>query len=911
MVSPSRGERMTRNHTECVFGAAGVERSDVFRARARLCITVFAFVVMISSAALVLPLSSSPVSAAGPIVMNIGTVLAPDNSFNPFSITTGISYMIQWFAFERLTASDPVTLGVTPMLAESWETSPDGKVWTYHLANSIWHDNVSVTADDVVFTFKLIIDNPGECALYGSYLQNVTEVVALDAHTVRITTEVPKATMLTMAVPIIPKHLWSSVPLGSISQVDPWNTKYFPNGPIGSGPMILKSYDRTRGEVLLLKWDKYHINTIKEDEILIKIFPDENGMVTALTSGGMDLAMYVPQTAWDATLANPDIDGQVAKQMDMHQLGFNCAPASIRFATDSHGNPLFRQASQNTETLNLAVRQAVAMAINKTQILSEVLKNLAEKGDSIIPPMTPYWHYYVPSSEEWKFDLQKANETLEAAGYVDNDHDGIRENTTSGAELKFKFYYISGILADQLAADMIYTWLGWIGISAVPNNVQESTLYGIWVGMEYDMFIWNWQPDIDPSFMLSVLTTSEIPVDSHDMAAWSDSFYSNPVYDNLFVQQQNTVDPSQRQTIVREMQRMVYIDCPYVVMWYPYGLYAYRTDKFTNYPDFQAQPGATPDTIWYYFQVIPKGAANLPPGNVNAGPDQLVYQGETVSFTGSATDPNDALEDLTWSWVVEDPDHTLHTLAGMTVEYTFNQLGISNVTLTVTDPGGLKGTDKAVITIEPVPINAGWIVGYVNSSTDGAVVGALVTGGGLSRTTDDQGFYNLTLIPGTYVVNASATGYSTATDSATVTAHQKSWLNLTITLMTWTLKGQVIDADTHVGIAGVNVSLLISGALHRSVTTNVTGYYELLHIQFGTFDVNASESGYKSNETTLTITAPTVKVLDIELAKIAPSKGKGLSTAMIAATVAAVVIVAAVAVTWALKKRKPEEPPPA
>jgi len=855
---------------------------------------------------------SEDVAAATPyVIMTLGTVLLPD-TLNPFSMTTGISYMVTWWAFETLTTDDPATLEPVPMLAVSWETSTDGKVWTYHLAqDSYWHDGEQVTAEDVAFTYNLIIDNPTECALYGSYLGNVTEVTALSEFTLRITTEVPKATMLRMSIPILPMHLWSAVPVADLDKVDIWDPAYFPNGPVGSGPMILDSWSKTAKEIRMLKWDRYHIDTINMDEVLIKMFTNEDTMMTALYSGSIDLAMNVPALAWDATLAyDPaNIDGQATHALDEHQLNFNCAPESIRNKLDDRGHPAFPKASNNLETTNSTVRQAMAMAVNKTQIVSEVLKDLAEKGDSIVPTATPFWHYYVPVSEELKFDLNAARALLESAGYRDTDGDGTRENVTNGAELSFDFYYITGQVSDHLAANMMSQWWSQIGISAPAHPVQESVLYGLWVNMQYDMCIWNWQPDTDPSFILSVLTTNEIPDDNGDSAAWSDTYYSNPYYDQLFIQQQNTVNVTQRQAIIHEMQRIVYRDCPYVVLWYPYYLYAYRTDTFTNYPDMQAYPGKVPDKFWFYFEAFPMGG-NVPPTNVYAGPDQTAYIGESLSFTGSATDQNDPVDDLNWTWTFVEPDLSKQTRWNMTVSYTFNKLGNVDVTLLVTDPGGLNGTDRLVVTVVPLPVGAGWIEGFVNSSAGGQIVGASARTEGTVRSTDSQGHYNLTMVPGSYTVNFSASGHSNATGSAVVVAAQISWLNVTLNATAWTLKGHVYDSSTSAALEGAKVSLIAGSDTVKFALTNTTGYYELLLIPFGTYDVQASMSGYHTNVTEQNVSAYSVVTKDFRLTP-EETGGGGVSTlAMVGIGVAVVVAVVAVAAIILMRRGKISEKPP-
>ncbi|HIH00567.1 TPA: hypothetical protein HA259_00540, partial [Thermoplasmata archaeon] len=161
-----------------------------------------------------------------------------------------------------------------PQLAQSYEVSPDGLVWTYHLVeDALWHDGLPVTAHDVEFTFDMILNNEKDCALLGGYLRNVTDVTATSDHSVQITTEVPKSTMLSINIPILPEHLWSAVEdAGIIDQVDMWNEDYFPNGPIGSGPLILEEYDKALGYIKMSKFEDYHMGPINVDQVLFKVY---------------------------------------------------------------------------------------------------------------------------------------------------------------------------------------------------------------------------------------------------------------------------------------------------------------------------------------------------------------------------------------------------------------------------------------------------------------------------------------------------------------------------------------------------------------------------------------------------------------------------------------------------------------
>lgn len=836
-------------------------------------------------------------------VLGLGTVLEPDD-FNPFSMTTGISYMVLWLTYEFLYTAGK-DIGPTPQLATSSSVSEDGLVWTYDIAqDSYFHDGIQVTANDVNFTFNMILRNAKDCALLGGYLKNVTKVVALDDFTVQVTTDAPKSTMLSINIPILPEHLWSAVEEdGQIKKVDMWDATYFPDGPIGSGPLILNEYSKAGDFIRLLKWADYHDGVVNMDEVLIKIYNTQDSMVTALETGLIDVAMGVPPTHWDAALEDPNIEGQEVSQLDLVELGLNCASAEVRFAEDESGTPDFPQASTNLETTNLSVRKAVAMAINKTQILEEILRDHADIGDSIVPLATPYWHYFVPEDEEYEFDLEGAKAVLDAAGYIDTDDDGIRENQTSGALLDFKFYYISQTTADQLAAGKIANWLAEIGINAPAIGVTEGSLYTMWFGMEYDMFIWNWQPDPDPSFILSVLTTDEVPEDSKDITAWSDSFYSNPYYDQLYIDQLHETDLEGRRAIIHEMQRVAYLDCPYVVLYYPHDMIAYRTDTFTSYPDMETYPGTAPDWIWFYFEVMPVGAdINTAPYDVDAGLDRTIAVNQTLSFTGLAEDADDPVDTLEWEWAFEYMGAE-EVLTGQTVEYLFEDIGQVNVTLTVTDPGGLSSSDDLVVTVIPPIEDSGWVVGYVEDGDGDAVVGAVVEAGGTVQQSNLTGYYSLNLAAGTYTVNVSRTGFSAESEEVTVAADETVWLNFTLSATAGDVVGHVYDQVTGDPIEDSTVTMVV-GDDTKTFKTNETGYFEFNDVPAGTYNLSAIMTGYLTGSKTVTVVAGETTTTSISLEPEAEDDAGGLSTAAIAAIALAAAVVAGAAAMVMLRRRK-------
>jgi hypothetical protein len=421
------------------------------------------------------------------------------------------------------------------------------------------------------------------------------------------------------------------------------------------------------------------------------------------------------------------------------------------------------------------------------------------------------------------------------------------------------------------------------------------------------MFIWNWQPDVDPTFLLSVLTTDQIPDDYKDSTAWSDAFYTNPVYDQLFEDQKNAMDKAERQAIVHEMQRIAYRDCPYICLWYPSSLIAYRTDVLMNIPDMERYIGMTPDSIWFYFEVVPYDeGANDPPYDVDAGEDGEVYVGDDKTFSGSAEDLDNSQEELDWTWRITEEDIET-TLYGQTITHTFNTVCVAEVTLTVSDPEGASSSDSITITVMELPEGGvGEITGYVKDSAGEPIEGALVgiVGSALNEDTDALGFYSMSVAPGTYDIDASAVGYANATAGVTIEAEIVSWLNFTLGRTSGSVAGHVYDSATETPVANALVQLFQPGDENASYSkqTDGNGSFTITVVEVGNYTVVVSKDGYETNDTTnLEVTLGATVDLDIRLTAIDDDGG---SNTMAIAAAAAIVIIAALAATVLLLKRR-------
>ena len=896
--------------------ASGVERmvtrnffGMLENCRLRCFVSVAIVVCLLLTALAALVVTTPSVEAVQePLEYRIGVKESPD-TFNPFDMMAGTSWSVAHMMYEFLYAVGPL-MEPYPQLAASHDVSEDNLTWTYHLVeDSYWHDGLPVTADDVVFTFNMIMDYPQECALMGDYLLGFDKVIALDSHTVEITLLNPKANMLSLIVPILPEHLWSKVrDDGEIDRVEMWDTEYFPDGPVGSGPFILKEYSLANSWIRLEAHKPYHrlpgieVDSVNIDVLLFVIYKSDNAMVTALELGEIDVIDGIPPLVWESVIENPDIDGQTPATLILEEFGFNCASKEWRESVNDDGERNFPRASDNYETCNLTVRQACTMATDIPYITSEIHQGMAQEAYAIIPTATPFWHYEVPEEEKWHFDIEAAKAHLEPY-YTDSDGDGIRENKSNpDATLEFEFYYIRSNLADEQTAEKMKEWWWEIGVKVNLHPVSEGILYNLEFEMEYDMFIWSWWPDVDPTWFLSVLTIGEIPLDNSDNTKWSDAFYMNPYYDQLWLDQQQTMDLYERQAIVHEMQQIVYRDCPYICLVYPAGLIGYRTDKYENFPDMEVYTGISPSSFWYYFEITPLGEGGddtYGPENVDAGPDRRCTVNETLFFYGYAEDQDTDIADLNWTWTFAEPDSTMETKYGQEVQYNFTQMGDVVVYLFVTDPEENVGSDSLIVNVSELSETDGWLKGFVEDADSNPLKAALVDAGTNTQVTDADGAFSMVLSEGNYTVEANKTGYGSASADVTIAAGEITWANFTLSLISGTLEVWVYDSDTDEPIASAEVTISY-GSVTKVHNTDDAGFHSFETVSEGTVSITATKSGYLENSTTATVTAGQTTVVEIYLD---PEKEDRLNVLTIAAAALLILAVVAVAVFYLLRKK--------
>jgi len=520
------------------------------------------------AAAPALAASPSP-SATGLVepVLKVGFSYDIDG-MNPLVNYSGLSWEIFRLDYNFLTWYDETNQPV-PELATAWETSPDGKVWTFTIRSDVtWHDGVPLTARDIAFTYNLILDN--QIYFYMSYLQDVTKVEAPDDATVVITSRKPNSQMLALYVPILPEHLWG--------KIDPKKLETLKDPPtVGSGPFAIAEVEKGRYVKLSANPD-YFAGRPNVNTLLFQIYTTEDALVQDYKGGALDVGVFEVPTSLRSVAGVTGSKTVAAPTVGFTMLAFNCWTSP-----KSKGNPLLQDAR---------IRQAIAWALDKTRIADASMSGAAKVGTSVLSPAMGDWHWEPTADQLVTYDPAKAKAILEAAGCIDRDGDGVREDA-NGKELDFKLVGLSDYSDEVNAAKMIVPYLKSVGIKARLEVMDEGAFSDILYGNHgVDMYVWAWGGDLDPSYQLSAFTTDQILNNN-------DSCYSNPEYDKLFAEQATTVDRAQRVAIVHQMEQILYNDDPYVVLYFATNLQAYRADRWTGW---QMAPVGAPSVVMNYMR---------------------------------------------------------------------------------------------------------------------------------------------------------------------------------------------------------------------------------------------------------------------------------------------------------------------
>ena len=287
------------------------------------------------------------------------------------------------------------------------EIKEEGKVYECYLKENIfWHDGEKLTADDVIFTIKIVQDPAYQSPLRVNWLGIEVEKISGLAVRFKLKNSYPPF-LEYLTIKILPKHIWENVSAQSFALSD-YNLK-----PIGPGPYQFKELKRDEFgkpiSLTLILNPRYFGKIPNFSQVTFRFFEKEKDLILA----------YQAKEIQGFSLLDPKL---------LNELCCHFAFSLPRYFA------IFFNPGKSKVLAEREVREALNYGTNKKEILEKVIENQGEVVDS---PILPEIYNFAQPNKTYQFDLEKAKEILDKAGFKENE--GGKRIKTLKTELEFQF----------------------------------------------------------------------------------------------------------------------------------------------------------------------------------------------------------------------------------------------------------------------------------------------------------------------------------------------------------------------------------------------------------------------------------------------------------------------------------------
>ncbi len=440
--------------------------------------------------------------------------------------------------------------GLKPLLATSWEGSEDGLSATFKLREGVkWHDGKPFTSADVAFSALEVwkpLQNLGR-----SVFKNLATVETPDEHTAIFRFSEPTPFQLIRnALPIVtsvlPKHLYEGTDIAK----NPANEKL-----VGTGPFTYSEHKP--GEYYLLKRNENYWDAQAPalDEIVYQVLPDRAAAGNALEADQIQLAAFsaVPLAELERLAKVPGLK--------VYADGYEALTYQLTVEINH----------RRKELADKSVRQAIAHAIDKDFVVKTIFLNYAKPATGPVPAFDKV--FYAADTEQYPFDIAKAESLLDEAGYK-KGADGIR--------FKLKLLPAPFFNETKQFGDYLRQALAKIGIDAViVANDTPAHLKAVYTDHDFDIAVATPVYRSDPAISTTVLFQSGLPAG----APFTNQYgYKNDAVDALIAKGAITLDDKARAGVYQDLQSLVAQDLPLINV-ADFSFITVASDKVQNVSD--------------------------------------------------------------------------------------------------------------------------------------------------------------------------------------------------------------------------------------------------------------------------------------------------------------------------------------
>ncbi len=410
-----------------------------------------------------------------------------------------------------------------------------------------WSDGKPLTSADAKFTYDLIMD-PKVKIITRTGWQDIEKFETPDELTVRFTfkKDKPYAPWLTLLggteTQIWPKHIYEGKDFNKAA-----NTEV-----VGSGPFKFKEWKKGQS-LTVVRNENYWGEKPALKEIVFRFIPDTNTQTASLQSGEVNFIDPPPDIGLLPKLRSySGVKVQVKAGTIWEHIAF-----------------------QVEKVPNLKIRQAVAYAIDREQIINEILKGQVDPLQSfIVPDQKPY---YTPAWADYTHDPDKAKDLVQQA-------------KSEGASTEFAFSTTAGDRLRETLQQIVQQQLKNVGIKITIKNTSADTFFGQWtVQGKYEMGEWAWLSTPDPSYTVN-FSAKQLPPSGQNYY-----FYKNAQVTKLWEESDKTVDVNKRADLIKQVQDLMVKDMPLIPL--------YQRPVYYAFSDNLSGPQANPSLAGPFWNV--------------------------------------------------------------------------------------------------------------------------------------------------------------------------------------------------------------------------------------------------------------------------------------------------------------------
>lgn len=450
------------------------------------------------------------------------------STLNPFVNTAAQDHDVRTLLYEPLLLEDK-NFQIRPYLAEAWEISKDGLVYSFTLRRGVtFHNGKGFTGDDIRWSIEYGQD-PKNGAYGGSELRTIASVQTLDRYKVRMTLKEPMASFLSLmttlqTLPLLPKD--------SLGAAD--KPQVFPPG---MGPYKFGEW-RPGHELVLVRFAEYWQRGIPRiDRIEMTVVSDPDARLLALRAGSLDLIEKMPQqyVAKAQKGEIPEVKVAVAEGSGIQGLVFNTR------------KPPFD---------NVKMRQMVAYGVDPEVILDGGYDGVGTVVNQKMFPGSP-WYFPLP---ERKRDIGMAKKLLKESGH--------------GPGFRIK---LSGAKQSEQELQIVQSQLREVGVE-VDLQLLDPIAHRVSLrGNDWELSRTGGNIFQDPDQNYHDYFHTEVVRDGRSLGIRNNSGYSNPRADRLLEEGRKTLDPQKRYKIYREFVELFHQEVPLLYYLISPNVFAYRS----------------------------------------------------------------------------------------------------------------------------------------------------------------------------------------------------------------------------------------------------------------------------------------------------------------------------------------------